>query len=123
MTFTYDPTTDRGRVRLIITDTDSTHEIFNDGEIDAFLDLSDQDIRLASAQALDTIASSEALVQKRITQMDLSTDGPAVARALRDHAETLRQQVNEGSAFDWAEMVVGSFSAREIARKAGLRGA
>lgn len=47
---------------------------------------------LGAAMALDVIASSEALLSKKITTQDLSTDGPAVAESLRKHAAALRAQ-------------------------------
>ena len=34
MAFTYDPTTARGQVRLLVSDTDADAEIFSDAEID-----------------------------------------------------------------------------------------
>jgi hypothetical protein len=100
---TYDPATDRGYVRLLIPDTDvhdPTRVIFTDAEIDAFLTRQASDVRLAAAQALDTIASDEALVSKKIKTQDLSTDGPAVAKELRERASELRRQVAEGDADD-----------------------
>lgn len=51
--------------------------------------------KLAAAQALDIIANSEVLIQKRITLLDLQTDGPAVARALREGADRLRAQAGD----------------------------
>jgi len=90
--------------------------ILLDADIQAFLDLEGGNIKLAAAQALDTIASSEAMVQKRITLLDLTTDGPATANALRQHAKELRRQVeDEISAtdaegmIDIAEMVLPPF--------------
>ena len=114
--FTYDPSTSAGRVRLLATDTDSDNAIFRDDEIDAFLALEDDSVKRAAATALDQIASSEALIQKRIKLLDLQTDGPAVAKALREHAAALRQQADDEEitgAFDYAEMVVNPFSARD----------
>lgn len=114
--FTYDPSTSAGRVRLLATDTDSTNAIFSDEEIAAFLALEDDNVKRAAATALDQIASSEALIQKRIKLLDLQTDGPAVAKALREHAATLRDQAGDEEtvgAFDYAEMVVNQFSARD----------
>jgi len=88
-----------------------------DGDIDAFLALEGSNVKLAAAQALDTIASSEAMVQKRITLLDLQTDGPATARALRDHASALRKQVAVALAivdpegmFDIAEIAIPPFT-------------
>lgn len=91
------------------------HVLLLDSTIQDFLDIEDTavsgtaDIRLAAADALDAIASSQALIQKKIKLLDLSTDGPALAKALRDHAATLRKQVldpdMQESAFDYVEMV------------------
>lgn len=114
--FTYDPSTPAGRVRLLATDTDADHAIFQDDEIDAFLAMESDSIKRAAATALDQIASSEALIQKRIKLLDLQTDGPAVATELRKHAAELRKQADgeeTTGAFDYAEMVVNPFSARE----------
>jgi len=121
--FTYDPTTDRGRVRLIISDTDGSSPIFTDAEIDAYLGLHGSVIFLAAAQALDTIATNEALVLKVIKLMDLTTNGAAVAKALRAHAAVLRRQVDEEVDFDWAEMAVDPFTRAEIIAKEALRSA
>jgi len=126
-TYTAGSGTNRDRVRLLITDTDMAHAIFQDEEVDEFLALEDQDVRLAAAQALDVIASSEALILKVIKLLDLSTDGKALSEALRAHAKELRRQVAEGSGdmaglFDWAEMALDPFSTRERIYNEGLRG-
>lgn len=112
MSFTYDVSTDAGKVRLIITDTDAALPLFQDDEIAAWLALKGGSILLAAASALDTIASSEALILKKIRLLDVTTDGPAVAKALRDHAEALRKQVqieDLDGAFDIAEWIVSDF--------------
>lgn len=120
MAFTYDVTTDRGKVRLRIADTntsDADQQIFTDAEIDAFLEM-EGTVRLAAAMALETIAANQVQVLKVIRILDLQTDGAAVARELRMQAQALREQ-DAASAedldglFDWAEMAVDDFSARE----------
>ena len=128
MAFTYDTTTDRGKVRLLLGDTDSDNALFDDAETDAFLsaDLSNGEILLAAAVGADSIASSEKIVLKVITIMDLKTDGATLARewrmqakAWRDmHAESVGE---EGDDFDWAEMVIDPFSARERIATEALR--
>ncbi|MBM0240023.1 hypothetical protein JNW88_28180 [Micromonospora sp. ATA32] len=87
---TLNPTTTIGQVRLLITDT-TEPALFDDNQIDAFLTM-EGNVKLAAAAALETIATSEALVSKRITTQDLSTDGPAVSKELRARAAALRQQ-------------------------------
>lgn len=79
-------------VRLLINDLGTgDDQVFDDTEITAFLDL-EGSVKLAAAQALDVIASNEVLVSKRIRTLDLQTDGPAVAKELREHATRLRAQ-------------------------------
>lgn len=90
MPITTDVTTDVGRVRLLISDLDPAAALFADDEVQAFLDLNGALIRLAAAEALDVIASNEALLSKKITTQDLATDGPALAAALHAQAEGLR---------------------------------
>lgn len=126
MTFTYDPATDLGRLRLIITDTDSANPLFTDAEAQAFLGLTQQNVYRAAAMALDTMATSQTLILKVMSLLDLSTDGAAVARALREHALQLREQANisdaaDGSLFDYAEQVDNIFTLRERVLKQAQR--
>jgi len=92
-------------------------QILLDADLQTFLDLEGGSIKKAAAQALDTIASSEAMVQKRITLLDLQTDGPATANALRQHAKDLRREAEDEMAvadadgmIDYAEMVLPPFT-------------
>lgn len=121
-----DFSTDVAKVRLLIGDIDDTAQIFSDSAIAAFLVISlDNNIKRAAAQALLTIAVNEVLVQKRIKLLDLTTDGPAEAEALRALAkELITQADNEeiDGAFDWAEMVDTPFQYNEFVVKDRLRG-
>jgi len=100
---TTDPTTDLGQVRLLISDTDESAPVFTDAEITAFLALAGSSVRLAAAEALDTIASNEVMVSKVIRTQDLQTDGSKVSAELRARATTLREQAasydNTGAVF------------------------
>lgn len=125
MSATYDPTKDIGKVRLLITDTDVSNSIFSDEEIQQFLNLTsidgNIDVRLAAAMGLETMAASEAYVQKKISMLDLSTDGPSVAKSLREAAQRLRDQVENEPAFGWAEMSLNPAVTYEIIRNNALR--
>lgn len=88
-----DYTTPAAQVRLLINDT-TTEPVFSDAEIDVFLKLETNSVKRAAAQALDTIADDEVLTAKVIRDHQLSTDGAAVADALRKRAATLRVQAD-----------------------------
>jgi hypothetical protein len=77
MPITTDPTTDIGKVRLLITDVTEATALFTDEQIQAFLDMHGGSVFRAAAQGADTIAFSEVLVSKKIRTQDL---------ALRDRA-------------------------------------
>ena len=87
----YDPSMPIGYVRLIISDTDQSGPVFNDLEIQAFLDREKGPLR-AAARALEIIADSEARLAKAIRTQDLQTDGAKTADSLRRHAASLRAQ-------------------------------
>lgn len=89
-----DYTTDLGKVRLLIPDTDETNLVLTDDQINALLAMETY-VKRAAAAALDLIASNEAMVSKVITTQDLQTDGAKVAAELRARATELRRQVNE----------------------------
>jgi hypothetical protein len=123
---TYDPTTDAGKVRLIIGDTDAPdNTIFSDEEINTFLALSEVDdeteVRIAAAYALETMASSQAMVQKKIKMLDLQTDGPAVAESLRKSAQRLRDEVENEVAFGYAETGYNDWTRYQIIINQALR--
>lgn len=136
MSFSYNLSEPIGKMRLIIPDNkefmsaDSTEKgyVFEDDELQTFYELEDSLIRNGAALALDTLASNEVYVLKYITTMDLSTNGPAVAKELRARADALRaQQIqseskDDGGAFDIAEQVDTTFGMRERFRKQWLRG-
>jgi hypothetical protein len=118
---TIDYTTAAGQVRLLISDTGAT-PILADDQVAGFLArwaLTPTDpatkragIGRAAADALDAIATSEALISKVIKTQDLATNGAQTAAALRAQAATLRARadaddelddVNDGSFVDVTE--------------------
>jgi len=90
----YDPTTAQGKVRLLLNDVDDPDYVFTDDEIDAFLALEGDNVKRAAAQAIDTNATNEALASKVLRTQDLSTNGAAVAKEMRAHADRLRAQAD-----------------------------
>lgn len=95
---TTDPTTELGQIRLLTTDQDEAFPLHTDAQLTAFLAMEGGSVKRAAAASLEAIATSETLVSKKITTQDLSTDGPAVAKDLRERAKLLRDQAAEDKA-------------------------
>lgn len=95
MTYTYQPTTDVGKCRLLVKDVNSDEDedlaIFQDEDYQAFLAI-EGDVRLAAAAALETIASNQALILSVVKAGSASIDGAAVSDAILKRAAMLRAQ-------------------------------
>ncbi|MDP9326503.1 MAG: hypothetical protein M3O87_08230 [Candidatus Dormibacteraeota bacterium] len=128
----YNPQTLIGKVRLLGLDaraginSQPADPVFQDEELQAFLDLNGQDPRLAAAMAIDTVATNLAFTMKWIKLQGLQMDGQRTQQALHAQAAELRRQVEEGSGdytgfFDWAEMVSDPHSQVERFEKEFLR--
>jgi hypothetical protein len=83
--FTYDPTTDLGQVRLEIGDTDSDSALFTDQEIGVKL-AETSNVLLASAALLDLLATRFA------REFDFSEDGQSFKKGSRSAAYAARAQ-------------------------------
>lgn len=120
MSYSYDLSSDVGKVRLLIPDNKGAYVppdeqpamyIFEDEEISTFLIL-ETGLRRATALALEVIASNEALVLKVIKLLDITTDGAKVSDALLKRAALLRKQAGDdeelavGDGFDIVTMIV-----------------
>lgn len=95
-----------------------------DSTIQSILDVQDDadaSVRFAAANCLDAIASSQALLLKRITLLDLQTDGAALAKSLRDHAAALRDLSQMEPAFEIIEQINDGYGYREKVLKDWLR--
>lgn len=116
MSFTYDPSTDVGRVRLLIKDK-AEPALFSDEELEALLSMEGGSVFLAAANALDAIATDQVMVMKVIKLVgSLETDGAKVAASIREQAESLRRRANavDGAIVDIATMNLGPSSAVDI---------
>lgn len=124
MTFTYDPTTDRGRVRLLISDTSSLAErqLYSDDEIDTFLALARgsgaSKVRRAAAEALWAIAGNALQTDKVIRSQDLQTDASKVAAELRQLAQRYRDEADVIEDDDSGNLVLVNFDPYAAYREA-----
>lgn len=87
MAATYVLTEDVGKVRLLISDTDTSNAVFEDDEIEAFLDMRDDNVKLAAATALRSLGGNAVFVRGKLRMLDLSTDAPAESEALAKLAD------------------------------------
>lgn len=98
--FPPDPESDVGLCRVLIPDAEQHKDpqfpaepatyMYEDWQLTAFLKLNAGKVKAAAADAIDALATNEAMVSKKIRTEDLQTDGPAVANAMRLHATALR---------------------------------
>jgi len=118
MAFTNDPTTDIGKVRLLIPDDVEAHAFYDDdAKITALLtlagDMEGLAVFNAAALGCEAIGSNQLLILKVTKHLDIQVDGAAVAREMRMRAESLRKQAIEASSdagFEIAELGLGHFS-------------
>ncbi len=124
MTATYDLATTVGQVRLQIGDTDVTpasDAIFTDEEIQVFLDANSDNVLLASAQALESLAASTARLAKLTRTLNWTEDTRKVSEDLLSAARQLRDQEADAPAFGFAEKTYTDFNTRQIVINRSLR--
>jgi len=93
MTWTYDPTTDVGKVRFRISDTEESRPVLDDEDIEACLSMAGGSVRLAAAMALETIAINEIFCLKVVNLMGaVVTDAASAAKQLIALAKNLREE-------------------------------
>ncbi len=103
MAFTYYPTTTRGRVRLLVSDTDlavTKNQIFSDAEIDGFLALENQEIYMAAAAACEALAASAAKSNIAWSAAGQSIDLKGTASHFRALAAIYRKRASDGAPFE-----------------------
>jgi hypothetical protein len=108
-----DYTTDVGKVRVLLGDTDptdisageGTYMYFSDDEIAAFLTMYGDNVKLAAARCLETIASSQALLLKSWSTDDLTVNGDRIAESLRKLAAQLREEALVDESNEYFNMI------------------
>ena len=103
MAFTYDIDTNRGKVRLLIGDTNASDYQFEDDEIDAFLSMASSTLLLAASYALESWAASltDGLASEKIGDYAYTKKSMENKMAL---AKKYRQEDAEKPYLTWAEM-------------------
>jgi hypothetical protein len=89
-----DYTTPLGKTRLLSADLDEAAPLLSDEILSGYLALHADNPYRAAADALDAMATSATLLDRKIRSQDIQTDGPAVAAELRKKAADLRSQAD-----------------------------
>ena len=84
-------------------DTGESSYLFTDSQIQAYLSVNKDNVKRATADAIEALATSEALISKVIKTEDLQTDGAKVANALLVRSRQLRNSAKEDEGTDAAE--------------------
>ena len=108
-----DYTTDVGKVRVLIGDTQAenvsegsgSYMYFGDDEIAAFVTMYGDNVKLASARCLETLAGSQAMLLKSCSSDDLTVNGDKIAESLRKLAAQLREEALQDGANEYFEMI------------------
>lgn len=127
--FTYDTSTNLGKVRELINDTDAADFVMTDAKLNTYLSMAGNGLYRAAAIALIAISASRSLLAKKKSAGDYSEDLTYIAKECRETAK----MYNEMAAIDaadelavpadaQAEVVYDDFSAREIDINKSLRG-
>lgn len=121
MSFTFDTTTNIGKVRTLINDTSASSFVLSDEEINVFLSLESNDIYRSAASALESIIINQQLLSKLIAAGDYKEDNRNVAEKLGKIADRYRQASISIPADSFAEVAVTDFNYREIEVNKALR--
>jgi hypothetical protein len=130
--YTYDVTTDVGKVRLLTDDRDMSSvstslpleqrsAVWSDTEIQAVLDASGQDVYLAASKLLIVLAANRSLLvqSRKVGKAELDYGG--IRKDLLAQAAALRQISIETPADGLAEVVWTDFDMRQIITNVILR--
>lgn len=112
MPFTTDYSTDIGKTRALMNDVDSTSQLFQDDQVQAFLDLNDGIVQLAAVQGILAMASRFARMRK-VKIMDVDVDGSIAAKDLRLIAAQIREDYFNDPSFDIAKNLSTTSALRE----------
>ncbi len=89
--FSYDPTTDIGKIRLLIADTDEDSYDFEDDEITAANDMS-VNIYYASAVLLRSLAANRARLSVSVKRGTMTDDLTDISKDLKDLADAMEEK-------------------------------
>jgi hypothetical protein len=121
MAFTYDTSTNLGKVRNLIGDAVDTGHILEDADINAFITMTDSDLYKAASLCLYRISASKALLAKKKSAGDYSEDLTVIAKEVRAVAAVYAEMSENVPAEAQAESFKDDFSYRDVLLRKELR--
>lgn len=119
--FSYDTSTNLGKVRALINDIVAASYVMSDTQINAFLSLHSNDLYLTAAQCMMAIASSKALIAKMKKAGNYSEDFTVIAKECREAAKMFREMAMQDPAEAVGEAFYTDFSYNDLLAKKHLR--
>jgi len=97
MTWTLDRSTPVGKTRVLITgESVEATSVFQDEDLEVFLDISENIVLEAAALGLERIAADQALLFRKIKVGSIEVDGPALAASFLAMAARYRVTAASG---------------------------
>jgi len=121
MSFTYDLSTNIGKIRNMINDTVEASAQLTDEEINSFLAIFSSDLFQTAAQCLLKIAASKAILAKRKSAGNYSEDLSAISRECREVAKMFKDMAREIPAEATAEQFLTDFAYNDVLLRKDLR--
>lgn len=121
MAFTYNLSTNVGKVRNLVHDVTESTAIFSDDEITSILNLHDGDIFMAASTACLKIAMSKALTAKMRRAGDYWEDDREVMKHYREMSKVYREASENVPADADVEVVYTDFNYNQILQNKSLR--
>lgn len=121
MAFTYDTSTNLGKVRNLIGDAVDSGHILEDADINSFITMAGTDLYRAAALCLYRIAASKALLAKKKAAGDYSEDLTQIAKEVRAVAAVYTEMSENIPAEAQAEAFVNDFSYNDVLTRKELR--
>jgi len=108
-----DASSDVGKIRVLLGDTDPQNIVsgvgeyiyFSDDELLVFLEMYGGNVKLATARCMETIAGSQVLLLKSWSSDDLSVNGDRITDSLRRVAAQLRAEALEEESSEYFNII------------------
>lgn len=122
MAFTFDITTNLGKLRFLIGDMVDSGHVFEDSTLNGALSMESNDLYMAAADCLRSLAANKALVAKRKSAGNYSEDLTAIARECRETADDYEARAKSTPAEAQAEQIQNDINYNQILQGKAFRG-